>query len=55
MDPDTCWEETLELLSALQGEEDGDTREELVEHLRNLATWIAKGGFVPRKRTAIVE
>ena len=54
MDPDTCWEETLGLLSTLQKKEDEDSREDLVEHLRNLADWIAKGGFVPRRRTAVL-
>lgn len=55
MDPDKCWEEILELLAGLQKEEDEDDRDELVEHLRNLADWIGKGGFVPRQATGFVE
>ena len=54
MDPNQCWQEILELLTSLQKKEDEGSRSELVEHLRNLADWIAKGGFVPRQPTGVL-
>lgn len=58
MDPDTCWKEICELLLAshfhtyedefLDEDDLVDEREELVERLRDLATWIERGGFLPR-------
>jgi hypothetical protein len=49
MDPDQCLRELLELLRQLaQGK---DVREEAVEHLRSLASWLERGGFPPKLQT----
>ncbi len=40
MDPDQC---LANLLCAIDSEE----REDTLEHLANLETWIRKGGFLP--------
>lgn len=48
MDPDACMKEIVSCLAALREEDDLAVRAELVEHLRNLAKWLERGGFPPR-------
>ena len=47
MDPDTALARALEIIR--RDGPDVDDRDELVETLRNLADWIERGGFLPRK------
>lgn len=46
MDPTTVWQNLLTDMKALQ-RGDEELREDVVEHLRNLAAWLDKGGFPP--------
>jgi len=48
MDPDACLQATLTALA----EEEGT---EAIEGLRNLAEWIAKGGFFPEIEQCVVS
>ena len=53
MDPDETWKDILYGMGALSttpGRE--DTRECLVQDLRNLADWLEKGGFPPEHEHA---
>lgn len=45
MDPNACWAEIISAITTLDRDE--VDREKLVEDLRNLATWIARGGALP--------
>ncbi len=48
MDPDKCLTETMQLLFEGSTERlTEDDRSDLVEHLRNLADWLEKGGAPP--------
>ncbi len=52
MDPQVCWRVIQELVEeypkyAGSSQAQEGIREELVEHLRSLATWIDKGGMLP--------
>jgi hypothetical protein len=48
MDPDATMRLILSALAALKAGEDPDTREYAVEHLRDLAAWLERGGFPPQ-------
>ncbi len=48
MDPNATWRMIVDGLQALaQSPDDPDLRDEAVEALRVLATWLARGGFPP--------
>lgn len=48
MDPDATMRRILSALAALKTGQDPDARGDAVEHLRNLAAWLKRGGFPPR-------
>lgn len=53
MDPQACWRDIQELITYYWQYEGSDQaqegiREELVQHLQDLAEWIDKGGIVPQ-------
>ena len=48
MDPDACMREIVLCLATLREVDDPAVRAELVEHLRNLAKWLERGGFPPQ-------
>ena len=43
MDPTQCLKELLDLLSFAENED----RDDIIDHLQNLTTWIANSGFYP--------
>lgn len=48
MDPDATMRLILSALTALKTGQDPEVRADAVEHLRNLAAWLERGGFPPR-------
>ena len=46
MDPNACWKEICELLSLPYL--DKVDKQDLIDHLKNLAKWIEYGGFIPK-------
>jgi hypothetical protein len=66
MDPDAALRDALEALRELRMREDSALPDELpeasagerqqaVDCLRNLADWLAKGGFAPRAQAVILD
>lgn len=54
MGPDACLALIHEHLQALR-DGDEDAREDAVEALRNLASWLQKGGFPPKTTYVVSE
>ena len=48
MDPDALMHEILDALTTLRAKENAEVRDAIIEHLRNLAEWLERGGFPPQ-------
>ncbi len=48
MDPDATMRQIVSCLATLRKGDDDEARAELVEHLRDLAKWLERGGFPPQ-------
>jgi hypothetical protein len=47
MDPNATYHEMISALASLTTTGSEDDRDDAIEHLRSLASWLDRGGFAP--------